>query len=231
MTESFSPPVDSDQVIKGFGTASETTLLLSEALKLFLSLERNNIKNPYDIIEDHEVINVCSYPDHLPEHTKKFVSWQTNILKIDADEISKTELPKGMKLKYDVKGKRLEELDDETRKQAIQRYMDELEKYFRQFNDVLAILEATEDRFTTIESMLLRAESLDANIAARIQAEKQQLEEIRKNLCDLRAILEDEILPDVINFEHAPSVAKGMMTKLSALNISIKDTIRKYNVE
>ncbi len=230
-TPNAPPSIDPDEVIKGFGQASETTLLFSDSLKLFLALERDGIQNPYEQIDESEVINLCGAPDRLPEHLKRFILWQTNILKLDILEISKTEMPKGFKFKYDVKGSRLQEMTtDDERKAAIQIYMNEQEQYFAKFNEVRAILESAEDRFITIESVLLRAESMDDAVISRIQNEKSALEEIKKQLCDIRAILEDDVLPDLINFDKAPEIAKGLMIQLSEINIAQRDNIRKHQL-
>jgi len=230
-TPNAASSIDPDEVIKGFGQASETTLLFSDALKLFLAFEKNDIQNPYKEIDDEEVMNLCAQPGRLPEHLKSFILWQSNILKLDILEISKTEMPKGFKFKYDVKGSRLAAMgSNEERKAAIQTYMDEQERYFAKFNEVRAILEATEDRFVTIEGMLLRAESMDDAVSSRIQNEKDALEEIKKQLCDIRAVLEDDVLPDVINFDKAPEIAKGVMVRLSEINITLRDNIRKHQV-
>lgn len=231
MTDMPQTSVDADAVIKGFGEASETTLLLLEALKLFLATERSGVRNPYEEISDSEVIALCIHPERLPKELNRFILWQTNILKLDAGEIAQTEVPKGFKFKYDVKGARLAEMSsDEERKLCIQTYINEQENYFSKFNEVLAILEATEDRFMTIEGVLLRAESRGGGMAQHINSEKQALDDIRKKLCDIRAILENDVLPDLISFENTPDIAKGLMTQLSALNISLRDNIRKHNV-
>ena len=223
--------VDPDEVIKGFVQASETILLFSEALKLFLAFEKGGVQNPYEEIDESEVINLCGTPDRLPEHLKSFILWQANILKLDVIEISKTEMPKGFKFKYDVKGSRLAEMaSDEERKAAIQTYLNEQEAYFAKFNEVRAILEATEDRFITIESVLLRAESMDDAVSSCVKSEKEALEEIKKQLCDIRAILEDDVLPDIINFDNAPEIAKGVIVRLSAINITLRDNIRKHQL-
>ena len=225
------PSVDPDEVIKGFGQASETTLLFSDALKLFLASERGGVQNPYEEIDDSETLSLCSAPERLPKHLRSFILWQANILKLDNEEISKTELPKGFKFKYDVKGSRLAEMaTDEERQTAIKTFLEEQEHYFAKFNEVRAILEATEDRFITIEGVLLRAESMDDAVSSRVQNEKTALEEIKKQLCDIRAILEDEVLPDIINFDKAPDIAKGVMVRLSEINITLRDNIRKHQL-
>ncbi len=230
-TPNASASIDPDEVIKGFGQASETTLLFSDALKLFLASEKIGVKNPYEELSDNEVINLCAEPGRLPEHLKSFILWQTNILKLDIIEISQTEMPKSFKFKYDVNGSRLDEMtSDDERKAAIQTYMDEQERYFAKFNEVRAILEATEDQFIKIEGILLRAESMDDAVSGRIKAEKEALGEIKKQLCDMRAILEDDVLPDVINLDKALEITKELMIQLSEINITLRDNIRRHQL-
>lgn len=227
-----SVPIDSDAVLKGFGQASETTLLLGEALKLFLANQREGVLNPYEDIAEEDAFALCKHPESLPEYLRRFIFWQKNILKLDSEETAKTQIPKGFKTKYGVKGLRLAGMATDTeRRSAIEQYHEEQEHYFQRFHEVLAILEAAEDRFITIEDVLLRAESADAAIGARVQDQKNALEEIRKKLCSIRSILEDEVLPDIISFEHAPEVAKSLMIDLSTINIALREAIRQHHLE
>lgn len=220
---------DPAQVLRGFANASETTLLLSHTLQLFLTLEKSNVLNPYEEVDEDEVITLIMNPDRLPEHVRSFILWQANILKLDVVEVGKTEVAKGFKTKYDVKGARLAACSsDDERKKLIHVFMEEQEQYFKKFNEVRAILEATEERFVTIEDVLMRAESMDESVCSRIRQEKDALDAIRQKLCDLRALLEDEVLPDIINFEHAPDIAQSFMIELSEINIRLRDNIRKH---
>lgn len=223
---------DDHLAVKGFDKASETTILVGDSLKLFLACERRSIKNPYEEIADDEVVMLCRHPERLPPHFRNFILWQKNIVKLDAAEICETGTPKGFKFKYDVKGAKLAEIEsDDERTQCIQTFLDEQETYFAKFNEVRAILEATEDRFLTIEETLSRAESLDDSLSTDAQNEKAEIEDIRKKLCDMRAVLEDDVLPDLIRFGSAPDHAKALMVQLSDINVRLRDKMRKHQSE
>lgn len=220
-----------ENVIKGFAQASETTLLFSDTLKLHLADKSGTAINPFTEILDQEMFNLLEFPHILPEHTRSFVLWQKNVVALDITEIAAIETPKGYRFKYDVKGARLEQMhDDEQRHITIKNFLDEQEEYFQQFNEVRATLEAIEERFIAVDDMLVRAQAIDEEVAPRLDKMKKRLEEMRIKLCDIRAVLEDNALPDVPYFKQGLHNIKGLMLELSELNLNIRDCIQKHRL-
>ncbi len=222
---------DPELVLKSFGDSSETTFLLLYILQLFLAVEESKTRNAYDIPAE-SVYSICSAPARLPRHIRDFILWQRNILKLDNQEIIETSLPRGLTKKYAVKAKRLADMDDAgEREKAIGESIDEVNAYFAEFNEVIAILEATEDRFTSVEEALLRAESLDDRLIDVLRDQKQDLDKMRQDLTALRANLEHSILPDTIKFKDTPKKARELMKHLSEVNLYTRDAIRKHNLD
>ncbi|MFK7839579.1 MAG: hypothetical protein AB8B83_04550 [Bdellovibrionales bacterium] len=221
---------DKEIVLRNFGQASETNFMLHYVLQLFLSIEQNRTHDPYNI-EQESVLDLFKNDARIPRNIRTFILWEANIIQRDHGEILNIEMPRGLTKKYDVKGARLEaDKDVNTRISAIQACLEEVEHYFIRFNEVRAILEATEDRFKTVEERLLRAESMDGSLAGVLAEQKKVVEEIRITLTNLNADLEDDALPDLIKFEKTPERAMSLMVTLSEANLYIRDAIRRYNV-
>ena len=217
-------------ILKNFGHASETNFMLHYVLQLFLSVEEDRTNSPYNI-EQESVLTLCNNPGRLPANIRNFILWEANIVQRDNGEILNLEMPLGLTKKYDVKGARLESHENrEERIASIQACIAEVDEYFRRFNEVRAILEATEDRFKTIEDHLLRAESMDGSLAKALSDQKKVIEEMRISLTDMNANLEDDNLPDIIKFQSTPEQAYGLMIALSEVNLRIRDAIRRYNL-
>lgn len=221
---------DPDLVLKSFGSSSETTFLLLYTLQLFLAKEENKTRNAYEIPEE-SVFALCASPARLPAHIRDFILWQRNILKLDDREILETEMPRGLTKKYAVKSKALERTDDaQERAGLIDECIAEQNVYLERLNEVRAILEATEDRFVSVEETLLRAESLDERLVRVLADQKQELDRMRQELTALRADLEHSALPDLIKFQDTPKKAMRLMTHLSEVNLHTRDAIRKHNL-
>ncbi|MGH1397964.1 MAG: hypothetical protein ACRBCT_01990 [Alphaproteobacteria bacterium] len=225
--------IDSEQVLKSFGQTSETQFSLLYALQLFIACEEDKSHAAYDIAGE-DAFRLCAAPGRLGKnlvHIRDFILWQRNILKLDDGEILETELPRGLKHKYPVKASRLaEEPSREVRESGIKTLLDEIDAYMAKFNEVRAILEATEDRFLTVEETLSRAESLDEGVAGAMKDQKAELERMRIALTDLRGDLEDPTLPDLIKFADTPKAAWGLMKHLSAVNLQAREAIRRYQL-
>jgi len=221
---------DKEMVLKNFGFASETNFMFYYILQFFLSLEEDRTHDPYNIDPSH-VYALCDAPARLPGNIRNFILWETNSVQRDAEEIMNIEMPRGLTKKYDVKASRLEtEIDPAVRESAIRACIDEVDDYFAQFNEVRAILEATEDRFKTVEDRLLRAETMDGSLAKVLSDQKRVIEQMRITITELNGDLEDDEMPDLINFEHTPDKARALMVSLSETNLKIRDAIRKYNL-
>lgn len=222
---------DPDIVLKNFGASSETTFLLMYTVQLFLGLEENKTSNPYQNVAESDAFALCAAPSRLPAHIRDFILWQRNILKLDDREILETEMPRGLTKKYAVKGARLEETESgDERRARIQECIDEQNEYFEQFNEVIAIIEATEDRFTTVEECLLRAESMDDRLISLLKDHKEELDKMRQQLTEMRADVEHSALPDLIKFHDTPAKARALMKHLSEVNLYTRDAIRKHNL-
>ncbi|MEZ5814861.1 MAG: hypothetical protein R3E13_09145 [Alphaproteobacteria bacterium] len=228
-TPSTAPSINPEDVIKGFEDASETILLLSDTLKLFLATEKGGVKNPYEEISHEEAMALCGNPAPLPGHLKNFILWQSNILQRDVLEISETEMPKSFHCKYDVKGSWLADMEsDDLRKAAMQTYLEEEEAYFTVFNEACALLEAAEERLASVERVLLQAKSLGGGVTARVQAEHKMLEETRGKLGDIRAAMEGRILPDPATFQDVPELVQEALIRLGEIHITAHDAVRLH---
>jgi len=221
---------DKEIVLKNFGQASETNFMLHYVLQLFLSIEEDRTHDAYNVDAEH-VYALCHSPARLPANIRHFIMWECNIVQRDHGEILNIEMPRGLTKKYDVKGARLEgDTDRDNRIAMIQSCIDEVNDYFARFNEVRAIMEATEDRFKTVEDRLLRAETMDGSLARAMVDQKREIEAMRITITDLNGDLEDDVLPDLIKFEGTPEKAKQLMVSLSNTNLKIRDAIRKYNL-
>jgi len=217
-------------ILKNFGHASETNFMLHYILQLFLSVEDDRTNDPYNI-DQESVLALCHTPSRLPDNLRNFILWECNIVQRDNGEILNLEMPLGLTKKYDVKGARLQEHENrDERIAAIQACLKEVDEYFRRFNEVRAILEATDDRFKTIEDHLLRAESLDGSLAKALTDQKRVIDDMRMSLTEMNGDLEDDNLPDLIKFQKTPEKAYGLMIALSEVNLRIRDAIRRYNL-
>ena len=226
------PNIDPDAAVKGFSQASETVMTVFDSLQLFLATERDGILNPYEEIENTEVYQLLGYPDRLPSNLLTFIRWLTTIGKLDIHEISKVELPKGFKFKYDVKGARLQEMDsDAVRKATIQTFLHELETYFHDFHRVRAILEAAEDRLVSVDEAYLTTTAVYPGLLDQIKGEKTALEDIRNRLTEKRALIEDNVLPDTVRFEALIDGSRSIMFDLSQTFLNIQDKQRKYQLQ
>lgn len=222
--------IDKDAVLKSFGKTSETEFSILHTLQLFIGAEEGRSQFAYDIPAE-DAFRLCAAPGRMPAHIRDFILWQKNILKLDDAEILETELPRGLKKKYPVKSSRLAEITDAAeRARLIGELMDEINDYMAKFNEVRAILEATGDRFLTVEDILARAESLDQGVAGAMKTQKAELERMRIALTDLRGDLEDPALPDLIKFEGTPQKAWALMKQLSDVNLQARDAIRRYQL-
>lgn len=218
--------------LKSFGVTSETEFLLLYCLQLFLSMENDKTHCPYDGVSRESAMTLCGSPARLPTHIRDFILWQRNILKLDDGEILDTEMPRGLQKKYAVKGARLAEIEDKQQREVlIRECLEEVDSYLARFNEVRAVLEATEDRFMTVEETLLRAESLDDGVSRAMKDQKDELERMRKELTELRGDIEDICLPDTIKFEHTPDKAQNLMKHLSEVNLQAREAIRLYQLE
>ena len=221
---------DKEVVLKNFGFASETNFMFYYILQLFLSLEEDRTHDPYNI-EEEAVYALCLTPGRLPLHIKNFILWQCNLMQRDNGETLNIEMPRGLTKKYDVKASRLQDNPDKAaREAAIKACIDEVNDYLGAFFGVLAIVEATEDRFKTVEDNLLRAESMDSGLIGVLSEQKRVIEEMRMTITNLLSDLEDDVLPDLIKFEHTPDKAKALMVTLSDTNLKIRDAIRRHNL-
>jgi len=221
---------DKEVVLKNFGQASETNFSLHYVLQLFLSIEQGRTHDAYNI-EEERVFALCGTPQSLPVNIRNFILWECNTIQRDNGEILNIEMPRGLTKKYDVKGSRLEgDSDDAHRLEVIQECITEVDAYFARFNEVRAVLEATNDRFKTVEERLVRAESMDGSLAGVLAGQKTVIEEMRIALTELNADLEDDVLPDLIKFQNTPESARALMVRLSEANLLIRDAIRRYNV-
>ena len=221
---------DKEMVLKNFGFASETNFMFYYILQLFLSIEEERTHDPYNIEPEH-VYAICDAPARLPKNIRNFILWETNSVQRDAEEIMNIEMPRGLTKKYDVKAARLEEEQDPAvRETLIRKCLDEVDDYFAQFNEVRAILEATDDRFKTVEDRLLRAEGMDGALGRVLNDQKRVIEDMRITITELNGDLEDDEMPDLIKFEHTPDKARTLMVTLSETNLKIRDAIRKYNL-
>ena len=221
---------EKELVLKNFGYASETNFMFYYILQLFLSIEEERTHDPYNIEPEH-VYAICDAPARLPKNIRNFIMWETNSVQRDSEEIMNIEMPRGLTKKYDVKGARLEEDPDPASREAVIRTcIDEVDDYFAQFNEVRAILEATDDRFKTVEDRLLRAESMDGSLAKVLSDQKRVVEDMRITLTELIGDLEDDEMPDLIKFAETPKKALALMVTLSETNLKIRDAIRKYNL-
>jgi len=199
-------------------------------LQLFLSIEHNRTHEAYEI-EKEIVLALFRDDTRLPPQLRHFILWECNVVQRDHGEILNIEMPRGLTKKYDVKGARLSaDNDSNARVAVIQACIDEVEDYFTRFNEVRAILEATEDRFKTVEERLVRAESMDGSLARVLGDQKKVVEDMRISLTNLNADLEDDVLPDLIKFENTPERARALMVMLSQTNLTIRDAIRRYNL-
>jgi hypothetical protein len=223
------PSINPEDVIKGFEDASETILLLSDTLKLFLAAEKGGVKNPYEEIGHEEAMALCGNPGRLPAHLKSFILWQSNILQLDILEILGTEMPKSFHCKYGVKGSWLADMaSDDLRKAAMQSYLEEEESYFTVFNEACALLEAAEERLASVKRVLLQAKSLGGGVTARVQAEHKALEEIEMQLGELRAAMEGRILPDPEAFQNVPEIVQEALIRLGEIHITAHDAVRLH---
>jgi len=221
---------DKEIVLKNFGQASETNFMLHFVLQLFLSVEQERTKDAYNI-EAESVFALCQNPARLPRHIRDFILWQVNIMQRDSGEILNLEMPRGLTKKYDVKGSRLEaDADINHRVELIGACIQEVDDYFARFNAVRSIMEATEDRFKTVEDRLLRAEGMDGSLSRALVDQKRVVEEMRIAITELNGDLEDDEIPDLIKFEHTPDKARALMVTLSETNLKTRDAIRKYNL-
>lgn len=221
---------DKEIVLKNFGQASETNFMLHYVLQLFLSIEEDRTHDPYNIEAEH-VYALCQSPARLPANIRNFILWECNIIQRDNGEILNIEMPRGLTKKYDVKGARLEaDTDAQARLTALNACIDEVDAYFARFNEVRAVLEATDDRFKTVEDRVLRAESMDGSLARALSDQKRGIDQIRIDLTNLHADLEDDVMPDLIKFQTTPKKAQELMVRLSETNLKVRDAIRKYNL-
>lgn len=221
---------DKEIVLKNFGYASETNFMFYYVLQLFLSIEEDRTHDPYNI-EAENVYTLCEAPGRLPANIRNFIMWECNMIQRDSEEIMNIEMPRGLTQKYDVKEAYLAKIEDKAeRETCIQKCIDEIDVYFAKFNEVRAVLEATDDRFKTVEDHLLRAESMDGSLARVLSEQKRVIEDLRVQLTDLNADLEDDEMPDLIKFEHTPEKALALMVTLSEANLKIRDAIRKYDL-
>ena len=221
---------DKEIVLKNFGFASETNFMFYYILQLFLSIEEERTHDPYNIEPEH-VYALCDAPARLPRNIRNFIMWETNSVQRDNEEIMNIEMPRGLTKKYDVKAARLEEDPaPASREAAINTCLNEVDDYFGQFNEVRAILEATEDRFKTVEDRLLRAETMDGSLARVLSDQKRVVEEMRITITNLKGDLEDDEMPDLIKFSETPNKARALMVTLSETNLKIRDAIRKYDL-
>ncbi len=221
---------DKEIVLKNFGFASETHFMFYYVLQLFLSLEEDRTHDPYSI-EAGNVYSLCESPGRLPTHIRHFIMWECNIIQRDSEEIMNIEMPRGLTQKYDVKASYLAQLEDKVmREKAIQSCIDEINGYFGQLNEVRAVLEATNDRFKTVEDHLVSAESMDGGLARILSEQKRVIEDLRIQLTAFNADLEDDVMPDVIKFEEIPERALNLMITLSETNLKIRDAIRRYSL-
>ncbi|MGB0719063.1 MAG: hypothetical protein ACPGRX_01230 [Bdellovibrionales bacterium] len=222
--------IDKEVVIKNFSGASETDFILLYVLQLFLAIEEERTHDAYGI-EDQSVFALCDSPSRLPQGIRDFILWQTNIMKRDNGEIIALGMPKGLTKKYAVKQARLAEMeDDAVRVATIQDCIDEIEIYMAAFNETRAILEAVEDHFATVEDVLLRAESMNDDLARRLKPQKKVVEEMRMAITDLRGVIEDDIMPDTIKFKDVPLRAWTLMKTLSDCNLKTRDAIRLHDI-
>ena len=222
--------IDKDAVLKSFGETSETQFSLMYALQLFIACEEDKTHAAYDIPKE-DAFRLCASPGRLSQNLRDFILWQKNILKLDDGEILETELPRGLTTKYAVKASRLaEEPAQEVRETHIREVLSEIETYMAKLNEVRAILEATGERFLTVEDTLARAESLDEGVAGAMKDQKVELERMRIALTDLRGDIEDPALPDLIKFADTPKKAWELMKHLSEVNLQARDAIRRYQL-
>lgn len=221
---------DKEVVLKNFGFASETNFMFYYILQLFLSIEEDRTHDPYNI-EEESVYALCLSPGRLPVHIKNFILWECNIVQRDNGEILNIEMPRGLTKKYDVKGARLgAEPDKAVRESAIRACIDEVNDYLEKFHEVRAVLEATNDRFKTVEDRLLRAESMDSALGNALSDQKRAIDDMRIILTELYSDIEDDVMPDLIKFEHTPNKALALMRQLSETNLKIRDAIRRYDL-
>ncbi len=221
---------DKEIVLKNFGNASETEFRFHYVMQLFLSLEDDRTHDPYTIDEEH-VLTLIANPGRIPDGLKTFITWQRNIMKLDDEEISNIQMPRGLKNKYDVKGARLScEIEQQKRIDAVKACIDEIDAYMKKFFEIVAILEATEDRFHTVEDYVFRVEAMNSDHTAILAEAKNNIEDFRMQLTALHAALEDDILPDLIKFDSIVQNARTLLIALSATNLKIRESIRKYEI-
>lgn len=221
---------DPDVVLNAFDTTSETVFLLRYTLKLFLSMEEGTTREAYETSEE-SMFHLCASPGRLPAPIRDFIIWQRNALKLDDREITETQLPKGLKKKYPVKTMRLAEMESDAERIAvIEDCIAEQVEYFDKFNEVRAIIEATEDRYRSVEETILRAESMDDGLSKALKDSKQAMDDMLRKLTDLRADLEDSKLPDILKFKDTPMHAWNLMKSLSDINLKARDAIRKHHI-
>lgn len=222
---------DPDEVLNAFDMQSETLFLLQYTLQLFLAMEEGVTRSAYDV-SDEKVLHLCAAPARLPPALRDFILWQRNILKLDDREIIDTHMPRGLQKKYAVKGARLAEMSDDAEREAmIKECIAEQAEYLEKFNEVRAILEATQDRFRTVEDTILRAESLDSGLEKSLFDQKKAMDDMLLEITELRAGLEDTHLPDLIKFDATPQKAWQLMKRLSNVNLKARDAMRIHRLE
>ena len=220
---------DKDIVIQNFGEASESHFLLFSVLQLFLSLENGETRSPYDIAAN-DVYALCAQKEGLPQKIRDFISWQCNIKQRDNGQILNIEIPHGLCKPYDVMEAKLADVSADEREALIRGCIEEIDDYLGQLQDVCAILEAAEDRFNTVEMLLLYGHGQNAELSQELSVHDKPIEHAREEIDMLHAALEGDIMPDFVSFE--PTVVKmhNLIRRLSDIHLSIRDTVRRYNL-
>lgn len=220
---------DPDIVLQNFGDASETHFLMFSVLQLCLSLENGETSNPYGIDATH-VYARCLRTEELPRHIREFILWQCNVKQRDNEQILNIEIPHGLCKPYDVMTVKLQAVTAEERVSLIQGCLDEINDYLRQLHEICAILEAAEDRFNTVEMLLLYGHGQDEVLSNDLKIHDTVIEDARAEIDTLHAELEGYMMPDLVSFE--PTIAKmhTLIRRLSDTHLSIRDTVRRYNL-
>ena len=232
---------DPDIVLQNFGEASETHFLMYEVLQLFLSLECEQTKAPYDI-DAREVYSLCREPKQLPVNIRDFILWQCNVKKRDNEEILKIEIPHGLCKRYDVTQAKLEEYDAKTRVSVIKDSIAEIDAYLKELHEVCAILEAADDHLDAVMERLSEAYKLDERLAEHLEPHDKLIEEERKDIDALHAALEGDVMPDMVaydgdvgkmqvTFDCSKSKMHRLIRRLSDHNLHIMDIMRRYRLK
>lgn len=220
---------DKDVVLQNFGQASETHFLMFSVLQLILSLENGETDSPYDI-DAPSVYTLCLEDERLPANIRSFILWQSNIKQRDNGQILNIEIPHGLCKSYDVWSEKLEAATAAERVLLIQGCLDEIGDYLGKLHGVCAILEAAEDRFNTVEMLILQGHGHSQVLSGSLDIYDEFIEGARAEIEALHAELEGYVMPDLVTFEPKTAQMHDLIRRLSDIHLSARDIIRRYNL-